>query len=45
MFGNNGVVIGLSKKVNKYKSIVSKLINKKELTSSEKLFLDKEDVR
>lgn len=44
MFENNGIVIGLSKKVNKYKMIVGKLIAKEDLTPDEKEFLEKEGI-
>ncbi len=44
MFGNQGTIIGLSKKVKKYKLIVEKLVNKKELAADEKEFLEKEEI-
>lgn len=42
MWGDSGVIIGLQKKIKKYKEIVKKLLNKERLAEEDKDFLDKE---
>ena len=44
IFEAEGQVIGLKKKVWKYKEIVRKLLNEQPLTADEKTFLKKEEV-
>ena len=44
MFAADGQVIGLKKKIWRYKDIVRKLLNREPLTADEKAFLRKEGV-
>ena len=41
---NSGTIIGLKAKEKKFKNIIKKLLNKKELSEEEKEFLKKEKV-
>jgi hypothetical protein len=45
MYGHDGMIVGMQKRrIEKYKEIVRKLLEKKESTAEEKEFLKKEKV-